>query len=255
MSSMTTGILAIVVIIFTFSFPESPRWLALKGRMDEARDVIALVDDVDPDSEHANFILASITSVNDHSAEAASMTSLFKYGKEKMVYRLALAAATQMFSQASGSALITYYSEQLFTTVGLSHDMSKVLGASDLTFKLVCCMIPFFTIERAGRRKLLIIAASGMSTCMVSMLLEMIDPHADYGSVLSCYLWISSHRRQPRSRIRRNRLCLPLRAVLPHRLPRCQLLVLARGHHNAISSASFGYLDRCALADCVCCCP
>jgi len=166
--SMTTGVLAIVVLCFTLSFPESPRWLALKGRYEEAREVIALVDDVEPDSEHATFILASITSMNEHSAEAASFSSLFKYGREKMLYRLILASATQLFSQMSGSALITYYSEQLFSTVGLSHDLSKILGATDLTFKLICCAIPFLTIERFGRRKLLIIAASGMSTCMVS---------------------------------------------------------------------------------------
>ncbi|WWD03191.1 hypothetical protein V865_001238 [Kwoniella europaea PYCC6329] len=163
---MTTGILAIVVLIFTFSFPESPRWLALKGRYEEAREVIAIVDDVDPQSEHTEYVLASITSVNEASAESASFSSLFKYGKEKMLYRLILASATQMFSQMSGSALITYYSEQLFSTVGLSHDLSKILGATDLTFKLICCSIPFFTIERAGRRRLLLIAASGMSTCM-----------------------------------------------------------------------------------------
>lgn len=164
---MTTGVLAVVVILFTFMFPESPRWLALKGRYEEARQVIGLVDDVDPDSEHAHFILASFTSMNEQSAESASFSSLFKYGREKMLYRLILASATQLFSQMSGSALITYYSEQLFTTVGLSHDLSKILGATDLTFKLICCAIPFFTIERAGRRKLLMIAASGMSTCMV----------------------------------------------------------------------------------------
>ena len=166
-TSMTTGILAIVVICFTFAFPESPRWLALKGRYDEAREVIALVDDVEPDSEHVNFILSSISSINEQYAETASFTSLFKYGQEKMLYRLILASATQLFSQMSGSALITYYSEQLFATVGLSHDLSKILGATDLTFKLICCAIPFLTIERFGRRKLLIIAASGMSTCMV----------------------------------------------------------------------------------------
>lgn len=165
---MTTGILAIVVMIFTFGFPESPRWLALHGRYDEARQVIAVIDDVAPDSEHTDYIISSIQSMNELSAESASFSSLFKYGKEKMVYRLIIASATQLFSQMSGSALITYYSEELFSTVGLSHNLSKILGATDLTFKLICCAIPFFLIERAGRRKLLMIAASGMSTCMVS---------------------------------------------------------------------------------------
>lgn len=79
------------------------------------------------------------------------------------------AAATQLYSTGSGAAVITYYSEELFTTVGLSRDLSKILGASDLTCKLVCCAIPFFLIERAGRRKLLMIAGTGMTVCMVSL--------------------------------------------------------------------------------------
>jgi hypothetical protein len=105
-NSMTTGILAVVVMIFTFMFPESPRWLALKGRMEEARQVIAVIDDVEPDSPHVDFIIASITSMNEIAGEKASFFSLFKYGKEKIVYRLLIASATQLFSQMSGSALI-----------------------------------------------------------------------------------------------------------------------------------------------------
>jgi hypothetical protein len=196
-SSMTTGILAIVVMIFTFMFPESPRWLALKGRMEEARQVIAVIDDVEPDSPHVDFIIASITSMNEIAGEKASFFSLFKYGKEKIVYRLLIASATQLFSQMSGSALITYYAETLFTAVGLSHDLSKILGATDLTFKFICCAIPFFLIERAGRRKLLIIAASGMSTCMVS---HQYQAHKKKTQTLtSSSAWPSVDLRSPRT--------------------------------------------------------
>jgi hypothetical protein len=85
-----------------------------------------------------------------------------------MLYRLLLACSAQWYSQMGGSALITYYSGQLFRTIGLSADLSRVLGASVLTLKAIGCFIPFFTIERFGRRKLFIVAGIGMSTCMVS---------------------------------------------------------------------------------------
>lgn len=187
---MTTGILALVVMAFTFSFPESPRWLALKNRIDEARQVLSVVDDMPPDSQHVELVLQQICAVNENLAETASFWSLFKQGPEKTRYRLLLAASSQMFSQMSGSALITYYSEQLFSTVGLSHDLSKILGATDLTFKLICCAIPFFTIEIAGRRKLFMIAASGMTVCMVSRVY--------YNVLTSSSAWLSAAHKSPK---------------------------------------------------------
>lgn len=249
-NSMTTGILSVVVIVFTFSFPESPRWLALKGRWEEARQVIAVIDDVEPDSEHVEYILTAIRSMNDLSGEKASFTSLFKYGKEKIVYRLLIASATQLFSQMSGSALITYYSEQLFSTVGLSHNLSKILGATDLTFKLICCAIPFFLIERAGRRKLLMIAASGMSTCMVSRLhIRNAVLHIDT-AVLFGHLRFAGHRGQLGPRLHRHRFRLHLCRILPHRFPWCQLPLLARSHHYTIPSSCLRCIDRYPLDLC-----
>lgn len=74
----------------------------MKGRIDDARAVLAVVDDMPADSQHVEIVLQQICAVNEHMAEKASFFSLFKMGKEKMRYRLILAAITQLFSQMSG---------------------------------------------------------------------------------------------------------------------------------------------------------
>jgi hypothetical protein len=165
---MTTGLLALVVMAFTFLFPESPRWLVLKGRVEEARANIALYDDLPIDSEPVEAALAGIVTMHDQAMETASVWRLFKMGDEKMLLRLGIACITQLWSQMGGSGLITYYAEQLFSNIGLDHDTARLLAATDLTWKALCSFIPFFVLERFGRRKLLMASGAGMTSCLVS---------------------------------------------------------------------------------------
>lgn len=163
---MMTGVFALVIICSTYIFPESPRWLALVNRHEEARRNLARVTDQDIDSEAVTRDLFAVIRANDEAAEGATFWSLFKMGKEKMLYRLFLACSSQWYSQMAGSALITYYSKQLFTVIGLDADLASILGSVVLTWKWMCCFISFFTIELAGRRKLFLISGIGMTICM-----------------------------------------------------------------------------------------
>lgn len=169
MIRMTTGLLALVVMGFTFFFPESPRWLVLKSRVDDARHNISVFDDMPIDSEPVEAALAGIVTMHEQAMETASVWQLFKMGPEKMRYRLILASVTQLWSQMGGSGLITYYAEQLFSNIGLDHDTARLLAATDLTWKAVCSFIPFFVLERFGRRKLLMFSGGGMTACLVSI--------------------------------------------------------------------------------------
>ncbi|GFZ42295.1 hypothetical protein JCM24511_00009 [Saitozyma sp. JCM 24511] len=162
-------ILGALVLSFTFLFPESPRWLALGGDCDRPRAALAAVLGDEPNSEYINTMLNNIIHTNEETASSASFGLLFTMGKEKMLYRLLLACSVQWFSQMAGSALIRYYSNQLFSTIGLSSDLSKIMGASVLTFKAACKVIPIATIEMAGRRRLFMISGTGMAMCMFSL--------------------------------------------------------------------------------------
>jgi MFS family permease len=149
-------------------FPESPRWLALQNRYDEARDIFAIIEHMDPNDERVALDLEAVIRANDMLAEAPSFLSLFVYGKQKTLWRLILAVSCQFFTQMNGAGIITYYSKQLFENIGLSANLSGILSSTSLTFKFICCFIAFLTIEVAGRKRLFLISMSGMSMCMVS---------------------------------------------------------------------------------------
>jgi MFS family permease len=50
--------------------------------------------------------------------------------------------------------------------LGLSSVQARILGASVFTFQTVCSPIGVLTVDRFGRRKLMMFAAAGMGTCM-----------------------------------------------------------------------------------------
>lgn len=52
--------LAIMVMVFIFMMPESPRWLLRHNRVEEAVEILAILRDADPNSERVQTELADI---------------------------------------------------------------------------------------------------------------------------------------------------------------------------------------------------
>lgn len=159
----------LVLILPTFItiwMPESPRWLMLKGREDEAREVLACLDEVDLNDPSVDRQINEIK----HSLELSAgvgVKDLLKQGKERNFHRTALGFVIQMFQQISGINLITYYAGTIFEKyIGLSSVNSRILAACNGTEYFMASWIAVYTIERFGRRKLMLFGATGMSISM-----------------------------------------------------------------------------------------
>jgi sugar porter (SP) family MFS transporter len=159
---------AIFVIPFLFVMPESPRWLAKTGRMDEARQVLAALEDEDEDSprvqEEMEGIKTSLALVK------GSLKELGTNGEERILHRTLLAACGQMFQQMCGISALVFYTNTVFVDLGFEGVKSRVLGACLTTFQTCCAFIPLFIIDRLGRRKLFLITAIGLclSTAVIA---------------------------------------------------------------------------------------
>lgn len=148
---------ALLFFIMLFTIPRSARWLVLKHRVAEARDVIELLGAHEPDVE-LKEIVDSI-----HIEGMAHSEPLFQ---RKYLKPMFLAATVAGFSQLAGINAILYYSNYIFEKAGFSKSsgllQSVALGATNLVFTLVAMSL----IDKLGRKTLLLIGSVGMAICL-----------------------------------------------------------------------------------------
>lgn len=158
------GVFGLFAAPFVFLMPESPRWLAKHGRFDEARAVLAALEDQDEHSDHVNREISEMQL--SLSEIRGSFTDLFHNGKEKVLNRTLLAMTAQMFQQMCGISALVFYTSTVFTGLGYQSTQARILSACLTTFQTCAATIPLFTIDRFGRRPLFMFSAAGMAICM-----------------------------------------------------------------------------------------
>ncbi|MCX6875106.1 MAG: sugar porter family MFS transporter [Verrucomicrobia bacterium] len=142
---------ALIFLGLLFAVPESPRWLAQRGRRDEALAVLTSAGG----AAHAAREMAAIQEATHH--EEAGFGELFKSG----VFRpMVIAVLLMAFSQFCGINAIMYYSSKIFEAAGGGKDaafMSSVwVGLINVIFTLVAIAL----VDKAGRRPLLLIGTA-----------------------------------------------------------------------------------------------
>jgi MFS transporter, SP family, xylose:H+ symportor len=140
-----------------FSVPESPRSLAKRGRLAEARSVLERLEVEDAERELA-AIQASLADRPGQSRERLINVRHFR--------PVLLAGAMAVFNQLTGINAILYYAPKIIGSAGTTADdslwRSIPIGITLLLFTIVA----MFFIDRFGRRVLLLIGSVGMALCL-----------------------------------------------------------------------------------------
>jgi SP family xylose:H+ symportor-like MFS transporter len=142
--------------VLLFFVPETPRYLSLTNRNEEALKVLTKING----AEIAKDILRDIrTTVEHHSGK------LFSYGKLVIIIGILLS----VFQQFVGINVALYYAPRIFESMGAGKDASMmqtvVMGLINVVFTVVAIM----TVDKLGRKPLLIIGSIGMAFGMFAI--------------------------------------------------------------------------------------
>ena len=172
------ALFAIFLVLQVIGLPETPRWLCLHDRHEEARAVVAAIEDkhISDPKVNATILDIQIGLDEEHKDGPFRFNELFTWGEVQNFRRLLITISIEIGQQFTGSNMINYYAPVLFQeTMGLSRNLSLILaGCAQCTY-LVGSAIPVFLMDRFGRRTLLIACSTGLCFCfvMVTILLSL----------------------------------------------------------------------------------
>lgn len=153
---------------------------ALEGKMDDDTDVNRIILDIRVGLEE------------EQKGGPFKFAELFSWGETQNFRRLLLIISIQLAQQFSGSNMLNYYLPVILTdNMGVSREMSLLLGGAAQCTYLVGSAIPVFLMDRFGRRTLLMVCSAGLSFCfvMVSILLSIGSTGASYGAVAFIFVF------------------------------------------------------------------
>ncbi|GJG87518.1 MFS transporter [Gemmatimonadetes bacterium T265] len=153
---------AAVFFLLLFVIPESPRWLAKEGRVDEARRVLARVGEGGGAGADAELgaITASLAEGRAQALAAGGAHVHARLFQRRYARPIMLAVTIAVFNQLSGVNGILYYAPRVFQQAGSGKDSALLQAVAFGGVNLVFTVLALFIIDRFGRRPLL--AAGGL---------------------------------------------------------------------------------------------
>ncbi len=143
-------------LILLFFVPETPRYLVMKGKDDKALKVLNKISG----SNNAPAILQEIKGTIHEKS-----TPWLSFG----FFVIFVGILLSVFQQFVGINVVLYYAGNIFRNMGASTNSSLlqtiIVGLVNLTFTVVAIM----TVDKFGRKPLMIIGALGMAVSMIAL--------------------------------------------------------------------------------------
>ena len=142
--------------LLLFLVPETPRYLSLSNRNEEALAILTKINGKDKAREILNDIKNTI---EHHSGK------LFSFGKVVIIIGILLS----VFQQFVGINVALYYAPRIFESMGAAKDASMlqtvVMGLVNVAFTVLAIA----TVDKWGRKPLLIVGSIGMAVGMIAI--------------------------------------------------------------------------------------
>ncbi len=142
---------AALYTVFAITIPKSPRWLLTKFRIDEAQEVLQLIN---PDQNPEKMML----DIKEEMENTVPHENIFL---KKYRFPLLLAFCIAFFNQLSGINAFLYYAPRIMTEAGLAESSALLssigIGITNMLFTL----LGIYLIDRVGRKQLMYAGSIG----------------------------------------------------------------------------------------------
>jgi sugar porter (SP) family MFS transporter len=150
------GIPAVLFFLLLFLIPESPRFLIKIGEIAKAKLILEKIEVAAVDEEIQEIKQSMAQTAEDN-------TQLFS----RIYFKpISIAFLVAMFNQFSGINAILYYAPRIFEASGLTNADSMFQSILVGLMMGVFTLVGMLLIDKAGRKKLLIVGSIGMSICL-----------------------------------------------------------------------------------------
>ncbi|KAL5363871.1 general substrate transporter [Aspergillus floccosus] len=165
---------AVILAVGLFILPESPRFYVRKGQLDKAAEVLARVRDQPKDSELITQELAEIVANNEYELQHMPQGGYFNswlncfrgniFHPNSNIRRTVLGTSLQMMQQWTGVNFVFYFGTTFFQSLG-TIDNPFLISMITTIVNVFSTPVSFYTMEKVGRRPLLLWGALGMVIC------------------------------------------------------------------------------------------
>lgn len=145
-----------------FAVPESPRWLVMHGRREQARAVLSRVSG----EAQAASDLQAITDALD-SRPGENRASIGELWRPAMRLVVMIGVSVAILQQITGINAVFFYAPTIFGQAGAGADASFMQAALVGLVNLVFTVLAMLVIDRVGRRPLLCLGVAGIAACLM----------------------------------------------------------------------------------------
>lgn len=146
-------------LFLLFSVPETPRWLALKGRNDQAFSLLKAINNGENVDQQWDDIKASLSEHSNGAIIASGFLTV-----------LVIGIMLSVLQQVTGINVFLYYAPTILkgfsdSSIDIALLQTILVGAVNLTFTVVAIL----TVDKFGRRPLMMIGAALMAVSMIAI--------------------------------------------------------------------------------------
>ncbi len=161
------GVETLPAILYFFALlfvPESPRWLAMHGRDEEALQVFEKVGG--PEQAKADLSIVHASLRTEAEEQGGSIRQLFQPAM-KLVLTIGISVA--ILQQITGINSVFFYAPMIFEQSGIGTDASFMQAILVGIVNLVFTIAAMALIDKLGRRPLLGFGLTGIAVCMFTL--------------------------------------------------------------------------------------